>query len=207
MNPRTLARLAPVLLLSAAIGGCALDEGADGGRFERMAQAVAAVPVDASGQAQVQSPAALSGQPLKVEIVDGLELSAQRIGLRPMELLADMGAESLGLQPTAGETPPVLAMKAPESSSPIPGSSPQPTGTATVRVGAYGSQEAAERAWAALKASTPAAAKLNAAYERVTVGEGEVLIRLKVGPTTAAAAPQLCRSLGVTDAWCARTSG
>lgn len=214
MTPSLIIR--PVLALAAAAGlsACGMVE-ADPHRFENMANAVAAIPLD--GQAErtesrapiVRTAAAEAGlrPALQVQVMDPHALwDARDGGLRGI-------AEEQGQRLAAAAAPAVADAVARDVSARIdgavarvglrPASAPRPTappaGGKLVQIGAYSSEAAARAAWARLDLDG-----LTPVYEAVEVG-GRRLTRLKVDvPASGAAA--VCAAAGVDDPWCHRAA-
>jgi len=152
----------------------------------------------AVGQGGLLNTAEKSGA-LKITVVDSLDGSAparpeenpytiaQLEAMRalpdlPVKAAADMAAKTETVTPRAAQAPGRM-----------------------VQVGSFGSVDAAKMAWNALQARHPAAARYDAAFQKITTAAGEPMVRLKVGPVTSdGQARALCDALGVADAWCSR---
>lgn len=211
MTPSLLIR--PVLAIAAAatLSACGMVE-ADPHRFENMARAVAAIPLD--GQAEraetpvVRTAAEAGLRPaLKVEVMDPHALwDARDGGLRGL-------AEEQGQRFAAAAAPAVADAVVRDVSTRIdsaaarvglrPASAPRPAapraGGKLVQIGAYSSEAAARAAWARLDLDG-----LTPVYEAVEVG-GRRLTRLKVNAPAAGAAA-VCAAAGIDDPWCHRAA-
>ncbi len=213
MTPSLLIR--PVLAIAAAatLSACGMVE-ADPHRFENMARAVAAIPLDGEGaRAEARPSAARTAAEaglrpaLKVEVMDPHALwDARDGGLRGF-------AEEQGQRLAAAAAPAVADAVVRDVSGRIdsaaarvglrPASAPRPAapraGGKLVQIGAYSSEAAARAAWARLDLDG-----LTPVYEAVEVG-GRRLTRLKVNaPATGAAA--VCAAAGIDDPWCHRAA-
>ncbi|GAA0870112.1 hypothetical protein GCM10009116_19480 [Brevundimonas basaltis] len=200
-------------LAAASLSACGMVE-ADPHRFENMANAIAAIPLD--GQAQqagsrspvVRTAADAGLRPaLKVQVMDPHALwDARDGGLNGL-------VEQQGQRLAAAAAPAVADAVVRDVSTRIDGAAaraglrpahaPRPPAphrpAKLVQIGAYSSEAAARAAWARLDLDG-----LSPVYEAVEVG-GRRLTRLKVNaPSTAAAA--VCAAAGVDDPWCHRAA-
>lgn len=216
--------------LAAACGGDAGQAEGAPGRFERWAGHVAAVPVSLDREAPDRSSASALGlrdaegprAPLRVEVLEPMDLWAARdAGAAPARAAPvradedrqdqDRDAAAVRLvQAAAPVVVPVMvravSQAAPERvSAPEPAlrpvARPAPGARRMVQIGAYSSEAAARRAWAALGGRTDLSA-LTPVYETVEVG-GRRLVRLKTA-APAEAARAVCAAAGVSDPWCSR---
>ena len=208
MTPSLLIR--PVLAIAAAatLSACGMVD-ADPHRFENMAEAVAAIPLDGQAErAEVREPVARTAAEaglrpaLQVQVMDPHALwDARDGGLRGL-------AEEQGQRFAAAAAPAVADAVVRNVSDRIdsaaaqaglrPAPSPRAAGK-LVQIGAYSSEAAARAAWARLDLDG-----LTPVYEAVEVG-GRRLTRLKVNaPATGAAA--VCAAAGIDDPWCHRAA-
>ncbi|MCS6625028.1 SPOR domain-containing protein [Roseibacterium beibuensis] len=213
MTPSLIIRPVLACLAAATLSACGMVD-ADPHRFENMAEAVAAIPLD--GQAEhvdVRAPAARTAAEaglrpaLKVEVMDPHALwDARDGGLRGM-------AEEQGQRFAAAAAPAVAdavvrnvstridaaAAQAGLRPARAPRSAPAPAGGKLVQIGAYSSEAAARAAWARLDLDG-----LTPVFEAAEVG-GRRLTRLKVNaPASGAAA--VCAAAGIDDPWCHRAA-
>lgn len=210
MTPSLLIRPVLALLAAAALTACGVVE-PNPNRFEDMAEAVAAIPLD--GPAPVQARPAVvrtAGQSglrpaLRVEVMDPHALWDARDG----DLRALAGEQ--GQRLAAAAAPAVADAVVQQVSTRIDGAAARaglrparqaPPATASaparlVQIGAYSSEAAARAAWARLDLGG-----LTPVFESVEVGDRR-LTRLKVR-TSAATAAAVCAAAGVDDPWCRR---
>jgi hypothetical protein len=213
MTPSLLIRPVLAIAAAAALSACGMAE-ADPNRFENMANAVAAIPLDGqAGAPRTAAPAPRTAAEaglrpaLQVQVMDPHALwDARDGGLRGL-------AAEQGQRLAAAAAPAVADAVVRDVSDRIDGAAarvglrpargPDPTapsaGGKLVQIGAYSSEAAARAAWARLDLDG-----LTPVYEAVEVG-GRRLVRLKVNaPATAAAA--VCAAAGVDDPWCHRAA-
>lgn len=211
MTPSLLIRPVLAIAVAATLSACGMVD-ADPHRFETMANAVAAIPLD--GQAErAETPVARTAAEaglrpaLKVEVMDPHALwDARDGGLRGV-------AEEQGQRLAAAAAPAVADAVVRNVSDRIdsaaaqaglrPARAPRPAAPRAagklVQIGAYSSEAAARAAWARLDLDG-----LTPVYEAVEVG-GRRLTRLKVNaPATGAAA--VCAAAGIDDPWCHRAA-
>lgn len=222
---RSVEPLRPVLalLLVGLTAGCGMVEN-DPHRFERMAERVAAIPLEgSSGARRAEAPRSATeaglrpahAAPLRVEVMTPHALwDAREAGLRGAVTQAAAEAASAAApaliqaatHAVVEAAPPLRPAHAPSVSHP-----PQVRARAADRastlmqLGAFGSESAARAAWSRLKQG-PAAAHLDGAtpvFERVDVN-GRTLVRLKA-PAPAQGAAVVCAAAGIDDPWCRRT--
>ncbi len=220
MTPSLLIRPVFVLLVASGLTACGMVD-SDPHRFETLAKAVAAIPLDSAPavtRVAHRSAAEAGLRPaIRVEVLDphalwdarDAELSgmAQQVAPRLVAAAAPAVADAVVKQVSAriddaahgtGLRP---AFQARPSTPPATASS-----RALVQLGAYSSAASARSAWTRLKSGQAAWALdgLSPVYESVEIG-GRSLTRLKVlAPTAGAAA--LCAAAGVDDPWCRRTA-
>lgn len=213
MTPSLIIRPVLACLAAGALSACGMVE-ADPHRFENMANAVAAIPLDGpSERSEAPTPAVRTAAEaglrpaLQVQVMDPHALwDARDGGLRGM-------AEEQGQRFAAAAAPAVADAVARNVSTRIeeaaartglrPARTPPPAAPRAagklVQIGAYSSEAAARAAWARLDLDD-----LTPVYEAVEVG-GRRLTRLKVNaPATGAAA--VCAAAGVDDPWCHRAA-
>ncbi len=218
MTPSLLIRPVFVLLAASGLGACGMVD-SDPHRFETLAEAVAAIPLDsapAATRVAHQSAAEAGLRPaIRVEVLDPHALwDARDAELNGM-------AQQVGSRLVAAAVPAVADAAVQQVSARIddasqraglrPAFQARPTvpvaarGRALVQLGAYSSAASARSAWSRLKSGQAAWALegLSPVYEAVEVG-GRTLTRLKV-QTPAAGAGALCAAAGVDDPWCRRT--
>lgn len=218
MTPSLLIRPVFVLLAASGLSACGMVD-SDPHRFETLAEAVAAIPLDsapAATRVAHQSAAEAGLRPaIRVEVLDPHALwdarDAELNGL----------AEEVAPRLVAAATPAVANAVVQQVSARIddasqraglrpafqarPSTPAAANGRALVQLGAYSSAASARSAWSRLKSGQAAWALegLSPVYEAVEVG-GRTLTRLKV-QTPAAGAGALCAAAGVDDPWCRRT--
>ena len=208
MTPSLLIRPVLACLAAATLSACGMVD-ANPHRFEDMAEAVAAIPLDGQEAAPqttapVRTASATGLRPaLRVQVMDphalwdardGLsgtvEAQGQRLAAAAAPAVAeavvqtvstriDSAAASAGLRPARAAAAPAPAR--------------------LVQIGAYSSEAAARAAWDRLDL-----AELTPVFESAEVG-GRRLTRLKVRAPAAAAAA-VCAAAGVDDPWCRRAA-
>lgn len=211
MTPRLLIRPVLACVAAGALSGCGMVE-TDPHRFETMAEAVAAIPLDGQsgpagktpGAARTATDAGLRPA-LQVQVMDPHALwDARDGGLRGM-------AEDQGQRLAAAAAPAVADAVVRNVSARIDEAAAQaglrparsPVAAVTdaagdlVQIGAYSSEAAARAAWARLDLDG-----LTPVYEAAEVG-GRRLTRLKVRAPAAGAAA-VCAAAGIDDPWCRR---
>lgn len=213
MTPSPIIRPVLACLAAAALSACGMVD-ADPHRFENMANAIAAIPLDAAAEtapadALAARAAAEAGlrPALQVQVMDphalwdardgGLrgiaEEQGQRLAAAAAPAMADAVVRDVSTRiDSAAARVGLRPAQAPRPSAP-------PAAGKLVQIGAYSSEAAARAAWARLdlKGLTPV-------YEAVEVG-GRRLIRLKVNaPASGAAA--VCAAAGIDDPWCHRAA-
>jgi len=212
MTPSLLIRPVLACLAAAAVSGCGMVE-ADPHRFESMAEAIAAIPLD--GQAGtspakprvVRTAADVGLRPaLKVQVMDPHALwdardgglggmaaeQGQRIANAAAPAIAEAVVRNVSTRvDTAVARTGLRPAKAPAIAAPRAGG--------LVQIGAYSSEAAAQAAWSRLKSGGAAWALdgLTPVFEGVEVG-GRRLTRLKVRAPAAGAAA-VCAAAGVDD--------
>lgn len=209
MTPRLIIRPVLACLAAATLSACGMVE-ADPHRFENMANAIAAIPLDVqSKRAEARTPTARTAAEaglrpaLQVQVMDPHALwDARDGGLRGL-------AEEQGQRLAAAAAPAVADAVVRDVSTRIDGAAarvglrpasarrsaaPRADGR-LVQIGAYSSEAAARAAWARLDLDG-----LTPVYEAVEVG-GRRLTRLKVNAPAAGAAA-VCAAAGVDDPWC-----
>lgn len=217
MTPSLLIRPVLACLAAGALSACGMVE-ADPHRFENMAEAVAAIPLDgqapsSAAPAPVRAAAGHAAADaglrpaLQVQVMDPHALwDARDGGLRGM-------AEEQGQRLAAAAAPAVADAVVRDVSTRIdraaaraglrparaPAAAAPHAAGKLVQIGAYSSEAAARAAWARLDLEG-----LTPVYEAVEVG-GRRLTRLKVNaPATGAAA--VCAAAGIDDPWCHRAA-
>ncbi len=220
MTPSLLIRPVLACLAAAAVSGCGVID-ADPHRFESMAEAVAAIPLDGQpkaspARAPVARTAAAAGlrPALQVQVMDphalwdardgGLRGMAEEQGQRLAAAAAPVVAEAMVRNVSARIDSAVVQTGLRPAKAATTIAAPRAGGL--VQIGAYSSQAAAEAAWSRLKSGGAAWALngLTPVFEGVEVG-GRRLTRLKVR-TPAAGAAAICAAAGVDDPWCHRTA-
>ena len=212
MTPSLLIRPVLACLAAATLSACGMVD-ADPHRFENMAEAVAAIPLDGQAErAEARTPvvrtAAEAGlrPALKVEVMDPHALwDARDGGLRGL-------AEQQGQRIAAAAAPAVADAMVREASDRVKGAAARaglrpakapvaapPAAGTLVQIGAYSSESAARAAWARLDLDG-----LSPVFEAVEVG-GRRLTRLKVRAPAARAAA-VCAAAGIDDPWCHRAA-
>lgn len=211
MTPSLIIRPVLACLAAAALSACGMVD-SDPHRFESMAEAVAAVPLEGgtrAAPAQASATAAENGlrPALKVEVMDPHALwDARDGGLRKL-------AEEQAPRLVAAAAPAVTGAVLQDVSTRIDSATARlrpaqrpPAANAIVQIGAYSSEAAARAAWAELKDGAAAWALdgLMPVYEGVEVN-GRRLTRLKVRAPAAGAAA-VCAAAGIDDPWCHRAA-
>ncbi|HEY0600005.1 SPOR domain-containing protein [Brevundimonas sp.] len=219
MTPSLLIRPVLACLAAAALSACGMVE-PNPHRFEDMAEAVAAIPLDGqAGAAPARAPvvrtAAETGlrPALQVQVMEphalwdardgGLGGVARDEGQRLVAAAAPAVAEAAVRQVSARiDSAAVQAGLRPAQ----PGRPVAPRAGGLVQIGAYSSDAAARAAWARLKSGGAAWALdgLTPVFEGVEVG-GRRLTRLKVRAPAAGAAA-VCAAAGIDDPWCHRAA-
>ena len=209
MTPRLPFRPVLACLVAATLSACGMVE-ADPNRFENMARAVAAIPLEGDeAQPPARAPARTATEAglrpaLRVEVLDPHALwDARDGGLRAV-------AEEQGGRIAAAAAPAVARAVVRDVSARVDGaaarvglrpakaSAPAPEVT-LIQIGAYSSEAAARAAWARLDLDG-----LEPVFEPVEVN-GRRLVRLKT-PVSAARAAAVCAAAGVDDPWCRRAA-
>ena len=211
MTPRLLIRPVLACVAAGSLSACGMVD-ADPHRFETMAEAVAAIPLDGQSGPAVKTPGATRSAAeaglrpaLQVQVMEPHALwDARDGGLRAM-------AEEQGQRLAAAAAPAVADAVVRNVSTRIdeaaaqaglrPARSPVAAATGAagdlVQIGAYSSETAARAAWARLDLDG-----LTPVYEAAEVG-GRRLTRLKVRAPAAGAAA-VCAAAGIDDPWCRR---
>ena len=210
MTPSILIRPVLVCFVAAALTACGAVE-SDPHRFETMADAVAAIPLDDQPvvEAAPASDAAPSGlrPALKVEVMDPHALWDARDGLVGKAAVAAAPAVAEAIVQNVSTRVEDAAVQAGlrPAVAVRPAAEPR-LNAGLVQLGAYSSEAAARSAWARLTASDAAWALegLSPVYEAVEVG-GRTLTRLKVR-TPAAGAAAVCAAARIDDPWCHRAT-
>lgn len=223
MTPSLLIRPVLVLLATSGLTACGMVE-SDPRRFETLAEAVAAIPLDGQGEPsaaaavrRTSNHAALRPA-IRVEVLDPhalwdardadmngmVERAAPRLVAAAAPAMADAVVQQVSHRvdnaaARAGLRPAIQAA-APKAA---PGAA-QRAARGLVQLGAYSSEASAQAAWTRLKGGQAAWALdgLSPVYEAVEVG-GRQLTRLKVR-APAAGAGAVCAAAGIDDPWCRR---
>lgn len=208
MTPSLIIRPVLACLAAGALSACGMVD-SDPHRFESMAEAVAAVPIEgeATVEASTRRTAAENGlrPALQVQVMDPHALwDARDGGLRAMAgdqaprlvaAAAPAAAEAMVQNVSARLDSAVAKTGLRPAQSPRPKTAAAPN--ALVQIGAYSSEAAARAAWTRLDLKD-----LTPVYEAVEV-DGRRLTRLKVrAPASGAAA--VCAAAGIDDPWCHR---
>ncbi|WP_292068971.1 SPOR domain-containing protein [Brevundimonas sp. UBA7534] len=199
-RPVLIAAVASLALMTAGCGS--QDQGQ--GRFEALADHVAAidVPLKPNGSARAPSaerglrPAAFS--PVKVAVMDPHDMWDARDAQTGLRVIATRAVEPV-VEATSAPTLRPEADRAPSEPS---GQTPPANPIRVIQLGAYASETAARAAWAR-RGGDPAMAGLSPRFETVSVGE-RTLTRLKVEVAPGRSAAEVCRAAGVNDPWCRR---
>jgi hypothetical protein len=197
--------LRPVLigLLGLSTASCGFVE-SDPQRFEKLAQAVADIPLDGGPATSAHAglrPAMVSAEQvadpgaLRVEVLDPHALwDARDSGLRgAVERAAPAVVEAAA--------PAVTRAVVQEVTRASDGLRPQAV-LETLQLGAFSSPDAARAAWTRIAAAGDAVSTLTPAFEAVEV-DGRTLTRLKVA-APADAARAVCRAADAADLGCLR---
>lgn len=213
MTPSLIIRPVLACLAAATLSACGMVD-ADPHRFESMAEAVAAIPLDGQGEAAparapvIRTAADAGLRPaLKVEVMDphalwdardgGLKAVAEEQGQRLAAAAAPAVAEAVVRN--VSDRVDSAAARVGLRPARAPRAAVQAAGGKLVQIGAYSSEAAARAAWARLDLDG-----LTPVFERVEVG-GRNLTRLKVrAPASGAAA--VCAAAGIDDPWCHRAA-
>ncbi|GAA0624727.1 hypothetical protein GCM10009422_21380 [Brevundimonas kwangchunensis] len=219
MTPSLLIRPVLALSLTLGLGACGMVE-SDPNRFENWARDVAAIPLD--GQAAKPAVLTPAVAPVQTAAQEGLRPALRVEVMTPHDLwdARDGVVQQASARVAEAAAPVVVDAVVREASERIEQAtprlrpaisrhqtSPRPAAArGLVQLGAYSSREAAQAAWARLKAGGAAWALdgLSPTYEAVQVN-GRDLVRLKVQAPGAGAAA-LCAAAGVDDPWCRRTA-
>jgi len=212
MTPRLPIRPVLVLCAAATLSGCGMVE-SDPHRFEKMAQGIAAIPLD--GGRPAPTVAAASAQTaglrpaLRVEVLDphalwdardgGLKAMTDDVAPRIAAAAAPVVANAV-VETVATRIDGVAARAGLRSTAESAGPGP------LVQIGAYSSEALARAAWTRLRQGPNAdvLAALTPVFEDVEV-DGRSLTRLKVrAPADGAAS--LCAAVGIDDPWCRRAA-
>ncbi len=219
MTPSLLIRPVLVLLATSGLTACGMVE-SDPRRFETLAEAVAAIPLDGQGERSA-APAvrrtfnhAALRPAIRVEVLDPhalwdardadmngmVERAAPRLVAAAAPAMADAVVQQVSHRidnaaARAGLRPAIQAA----ATKAAPGAA-----RGLVQLGAYSSEASARAAWTRLKGGQAAWALdgLSPVYEAVEVG-GRQLTRLKVR-APAAGAGAVCAAAGIDDPWCRR---
>ncbi|WP_426028612.1 hypothetical protein [Brevundimonas sp. TWP2-3-4b2] len=220
MTPSLLIRPVFVLLAASGLSACGMVD-SDPHRFETLAEAVAAIPLDSTPavtRVAHRSAAEAGLRPaIRVEVLDphalwdarDAELNgiAQQVAPRLVAAAAPAVADAVVQQVSAriDDASQRAGLRPAFEARPTPPAAAA-KGRALVQLGAYSSAASARSAWTRLKSGQAAWALngLSPVYESVEVG-GRTLTRLKV-QTPAAGAGALCAAAGVDDPWCRRTA-
>lgn len=210
MTPTILIRPVLVCFVAAALTACGAVE-SDPHRFETMADAVAAIPLDdrpavEAAPASETAPSGL-GPALKVEVMEPHALWDARDGLveKAAVAAAPAVAEAVVQNVSARVEDAAVQAGLRPAVAVRPAAEPR-LNAGLVQLGAYSSEAAARSAWARLNAGDAAWALdgLSPVYEAVEVG-GRTLVRLKVR-TPAAGAAAVCAAARIDDPWCHRAT-
>ena len=214
MTPSLIIRPVLALVAAAALSACGMVE-PNPHRFEDMAEAVAAIPLDGPTTVQarpaVVRPAEQAGlRPAqRVEVMDphalwdardgDLRATAAEQGQRLAAAAAPAVADAVVQQVSARIDSAAARAGLRPAQPPAPRSRPAAVASHAklVQLGAYSSEAAARAAWARLDLDG-----LTPVFESAEVG-GRRLTRLKVR-TSAATAAAVCAAAGVDDPWCRR---
>ncbi|HZW16482.1 MAG TPA: SPOR domain-containing protein [Brevundimonas sp.] len=208
MTPSLLLRPVLACAAAAALSACGMID-SDPHRFESMAEAVAAIPLEGEGQTAPPSTRRTAAEnglrpALRVQVMDPHALWDARdgdlggIAEEPAPRLVAAMAQS----PAEAVVRNVSARldRAVAKAGLRPAQPPRPRASeALVQIGAYSSEAAAHAAWArlGLDEHTPV-------FESVEV-DGRPLTRLKVR-TPASGAAAVCAAAGIDDPWCHRAA-
>ena len=220
MTPTVLLRPVLACLAAATLAGCGGVDG-DPHRFENMARAVAAIPLDGkpapgaethNADARGLRPAL---QPVRVEVMDphalwdardaGLRGAVEQAAPRMIEAAAPAVVHAVTQEISSRTSAVTRAVdRRPALRSALPAKPVH--GRTLVQLGAFSTEGAAQTAWTRLKGGEAswALAGLSPVFEPVQVG-GRRLVRLKV-PAPASGAAAICAAAGIDDPWCRRTA-
>ncbi|HYC74573.1 SPOR domain-containing protein [Brevundimonas sp.] len=211
MTPSLIIRPVLAYLAAATLSACGMVD-ADPHRFENMAEAVAAIPLDQPHEAgpadavAARTAAEAGLRPaLKVEVMDphalwdardgNLQAMAEEQGSRLAAAAAPAMADAVVRNVSARlDSAAAQAGLRPARAPAVP-----PASGKLVQIGAYSSESAARAAWARLDLDG-----LTPVFEAVEVG-GRRLTRLKVRAPAARAAA-VCAAAGIDDPWCHRAA-
>jgi hypothetical protein len=203
MTPGRMLRPVLIGLLGLSTASCGFVEG-DPQRFEKLAQAVADIPLDGGPATSADAglrPAMVSAEQvadpgaLRVEVLDPHALwDARDNGLRgAVERAAPAVVEAAA--------PAVTRAVVQEVTRASDGLRPQAV-LETLQLGAFSSPDAARAAWTRIAAAGDAVSTMTPAFEAVEV-DGRTLTRLKVA-APADAARAVCRAADAADLGCLR---
>jgi hypothetical protein len=195
------------------MASCGAVEGAEGRRFESLAEQVADIPLNAEPRLRPDI-ASQESHRLKVEVMDPHDLwDARDGGLRGLIERSSTRAAEAAAPGVAEAVAQEASLRIAEVSPTRPAISAEPAprlvpaadkSRATLQLGAYSSPAAAEAAWRAVSNGSAGESLKGLAprYETVQVN-GRALTRLRIAaPTDQASA--ICQAVASSDPWCAR---
>ena len=220
MTPTVLLRPVLACLAILTLAGCGGVDG-DPHRFENMARAVAAIPLDGKAAPRAEARAAEAHglrpalQPVRVEVMDphalwdardaGLRGVVEQAAPRLVEAAAPVVVQAVARDVSDRAAAAVRVVDhRPALRSALPAKPAH--GRRLVQLGAFSTEGAARAAWTRLKGgdASQALTGLSPVFETVQVGERR-LVRLKV-PVPASGAAAVCAAAGIDDPWCRRTA-
>jgi hypothetical protein len=194
MNPLRIAGLAAVLFGAAVLAGCSEPVRSDGHMFEHWADTVAAIPIDNGGRPAAEATRSPTAPVLKIDLVDHLDATrVQDLGLKAAASFVESNLTGLRRKISIGGPEPEAG-----------GAAAETAGGWVAQLAAFPTRDAAEGAWAKLKASHPdVLGGLSARFESVDLGGRGVWTRVQAGPfPSRSEAAAVCAGAGVADRWC-----
>jgi hypothetical protein len=218
MTPTLLLRPVLACLAAVTLASCGGVD-SDPHRFENMALAIAAIPLDGTpARAAPSRTAEQAGlrpalQPVRVEVMDphalwdardaGLRGAVGQAAPRMIEAAAPVVVHAVTQEISSRAAAVTRAVdRRPGLRSALPVKPAH--GRALVQLGAFSTEAAARAAWSRLKGgeASRALAGLSPVFEPVRIGDRQ-LVRLKV-PAPASGAAAICAAAGIDDPWCRR---
>lgn len=203
------APIRPVLVVAfaAVLSACGAAE-ADPDRFETMAQAVAAIPVESAPAKRAPATAT----PVSVEVMsphalwDARDSEAVSVRDRMIAAAAPAMTKAVVEQARVEVVRAVQEVVPARQAAPAPPAEIRTEGASLVQLGAYADEAAARAAWARMQSGDGGWALdgLAPVYEPAEV-DGRRVVRLKTRAPGAGAAA-LCAAAGIDDPWCHRAA-
>lgn len=223
-----------VCLAATGLSGCELPRG-DGKDFQRMAARLAEIDIEGKGDttstpstsaASQSASSATREEQIELVFDTAKELTTGKGGL----IEATQGPRQAAVSRLIRVVNP-LDMERPQAGTPLdtglkgsaikavvqaelPTVPPEKAATVvkpvqaafrTIQVGSFSSADGARAAWASMQARHPGFDNFTPVMQPVTMSDGRVLVRLRIGPVQSPAqAERLCGQLEIRDHWCLR---